>query len=73
MVNARSSHLAKSLNPRTPQIVVCVNVRTLTLCPNPCSMPEPSEKDFVGVPDWPKLLLFISVSGTDFHQQEGMG
>ena len=32
-MNAWTRRLASRLNPRTPQIVVCVNVRTPTLCP----------------------------------------
>ena len=31
-MNARTSRFAIRLNSRTPQIVVCVNARTLTLC-----------------------------------------
>ena len=40
-------------------------------CPN-LSMPE-RPRFPLHMPEWPKRLLFVSVSWTDFHQQEGTG
>ena len=52
-------------------MVVTKGSRNCAECPNPC-MPEPPRFPLHS-PEWPKRFLFVSVSGVDFHQQEGMG